>query len=75
MTVDDQDGRVTLAVRGPGVTTATYHFPDLQALMEFAQRQEQQLQDDGFQLQAIAERRTGRERRGAMRPDATDRRH
>ena len=75
MTVDDQSAAAAvLIVRGPGTAIATHDFPDLKALMEFAEQQERRLQDEGFHLQAIAERRTGRDRRGAARPDAVDRR-
>ena len=58
MTVDERAAGVALIVRGPGTASTTYDFPDMDALMEFAARQEEQLQQDGFHLQAIAERRS-----------------
>ena len=73
MIVEDQPPGAALVVRGPGTASATYQFPTLDALMEFARLQEQQLQRDGFQLQAIAERRVG-DRRSEPRPDVPDRR-
>jgi hypothetical protein len=74
MTVDEQEAPAVLVVRGPGTALATYEFPDLKALMEFATLQERRLHDEGFQLQAIAERRTGQDRRQTSRPDGVDRR-
>jgi hypothetical protein len=74
MTVEDQPSGASLVVRGPGTASAAYQFPTLDALMEFARLQEQQLQREGFQLQAIAERRVGDERRSEPRPDRPDRR-
>ena len=73
MTVDEQALGVVLIVRGPGTASAAYDFPDLHALMEFAALQEQQLQQEGFQLQAIAERRAG-DRRREPREGLADRR-
>ena len=74
MTVEDAPAGMVLVVRGPGTVSATYDFPDLSALMEFASLQEQQLRRDGFQLQAIAERRSGSDRRQESREDFPDRR-
>lgn len=72
-TVDHAAGPV-LIVRGPGKATATHDFIDLNALMEFAEAEEQRLRDEGFQLQAVAERRTGQDRRQVSRPNSVDRR-
>jgi len=75
MTVDDQSAATAvLIVRGPGTAMATHDFPDLKALMEFAEQQERRLQDEGFHLQAIAERRASPDRRQAARPGAIERR-
>jgi hypothetical protein len=73
MTVEEEPARTVLLVRGPGTAAAAYDFPDLTALMEFAALQESQLQEEGFQLQAIAERRSD-VRRVDPRPDFLDRR-
>ena len=73
MTVEDQPSGAALVVRGPGTASATYQFPSMDALMEFARLQEQELQRKGFHLQAIAERRVG-DRRTAPRPDGAERR-
>jgi hypothetical protein len=74
MTVEEEPARVVLIVRGPGTASAAYDFPDLTALMEFAALQEQQLQQEGFQLQARAERRSTDDRRQAPRPNGPERR-
>ena len=74
MTVDEQEAQAVLIVRGPGTALATYEFPDVNALMEFAGQQEHRLQGEGFQLQAIAERRAGQDRRHETRPGGVDRR-
>ena len=74
MTVEDQPSGAALVVRGPGTASATYQFPTMDALMEFAKGQEQQLQRDGFHLQAIAERRVGSDRRAEPRTDISERR-
>ena len=74
MTVEDRPPGAVLVVRGPGTATATYDFPALEALMEFAALQQQQLQQEGFQLQAVAERRVEGDRRGDARPGSSDRR-
>jgi hypothetical protein len=74
MTVEDRPPGAVLVVRGPGTATATYDFPTLEALMEFAALQEQQLHQEGFQLQAIAERRVEGDRRGEPRQGTSDRR-
>ena len=74
MTVEEKPGVVRLLVRGPGTATATYNFPDLTQLMEFARLQERRLHDDGFQLQAVTERRNRPDRRQASRSPTPDRR-
>ena len=73
MIVEDQPPGAALVVRGPGTASATYQFPTMDALMEFAKLREQELQGEGFHLQAIAERRVG-DRRSEPRPDTPDRR-
>ena len=75
MTVDDQcRDELLLIVCGPGVATATYDFRSMTALMTFAEAEERRLLDSGFQLQAVAERRSGADRREARRPGRDRRR-
>ncbi len=74
MTVEDGAAGLVLVVRGPGTASSSYEFPDRVALMEFASLQDQQLRQEGFQLQAIAERRSGGDRPGEPRPDFSERR-
>lgn len=75
MSVDEQAaGGAALVIRGPGPAVATYDFADAGELTVFAQAQEQRLQGEGFQLQAIAERRGGHERRQTPRLGVLDRR-
>jgi hypothetical protein len=73
MTVEDEPARIVLVVRGPGVATTTHDFPDLATLMAFAAVQEQELQQQGFQLQARAERRAS-DRLTDPRTEGLDRR-
>jgi hypothetical protein len=74
MTVGRDESGLTLSVRGPGTARATYHFKNIAALTMFAEAQEQKLREAGFQLQAYAERRSGRDRRQSGRPASRDRR-
>ena len=74
MTVDTHADGAVLIVRGPGTAHASYDFIDLAQLAEFADAEEQRLHNEGFHLQAVAERRSGRDRRDASRPDQPDRR-
>lgn len=75
ITVDDQcRDELLLIVCGPGVATATYDFRSMDALIAFAEAEERRLLDSGFQLQAVAERRSGADRREARRPGNPDRR-
>jgi hypothetical protein len=71
MSVSEDDSGIALVVLGPGAATATYRFTHRNALTAFAQAQEQKLLDEGFHLQAVAERRSGR--RGP-RPGGPERR-
>jgi hypothetical protein len=71
MSVTDDASGIALVVRGPGEANATYRFTQRSALTAFAEAQEQKLLDQGFQLQAVAERRS---ERGAPRPGMPDRR-
>ncbi len=71
MSVSEDDAGMALVVLGPGAATATYRFTHKNALTAFAQAQEQKLLDEGFQLQAVAERRSGR---GGPRPGGPERR-
>jgi hypothetical protein len=71
MTITADPGGIALIVLGPGDSSATYHFTQRSAVMAFAQAQEQKLLDEGFHLQAVAERRSGR---GEPREGTADRR-
>jgi len=71
MSVSEDDSGIALVVLGPGADTATYRFTHENALTAFARAQEQKLLDEGFQLQAVAERRSGR---GGPRPGGPERR-
>jgi hypothetical protein len=74
MEVTERKGALHLVVRGPGVAVASYDFPDRDRLLEFTREQELELMAAGFQLQAVAERRSGVDRRAASRQSTTDRR-
>jgi hypothetical protein len=71
MSVNEDKSGLALVVLGPGAASATYRFTQKTALTAFAEAQEQKLLDEGFQLQAVAERRSGR--RGS-RPGGPERR-
>jgi hypothetical protein len=71
MTITSDPSGIALIVLGPGDSSATYHFTQLAAVTAFAQAQEQKLLAEGFHLQAVAERRSGR---GEPRPGTPDRR-
>jgi hypothetical protein len=60
MTVTDDASGVALVVLGPGDASATYRFSQRKALAAFADAQERKLLDEGFHLQAVAERRSAR---------------
>ena len=60
MTVDEDAAGIALVVLGPGDASATYRFSQRKALIAFAEAQEQKLLDEGFHLQAVAERRRER---------------
>jgi hypothetical protein len=74
MAVDEHARGVSLIVRGPGTASATYHFKNVTMLDAFAQEMDRAFAADGYQLQAVAERRSGGDRRSASRPGVTDRR-
>jgi hypothetical protein len=71
MSVLEEAPGIALLVLGPGEASATYRFTQRSALIAYAQAQEQKFLDEGFQLQAVAERRSGR---GGPRPGTADRR-
>ena len=48
-----------LVVSGPGLAVASFEFPDRDSVLAFARDKEQELIAQGFQLQAVAERRSG----------------
>lgn len=72
MEVFARRGRLHLTVSGPGHAMASYDFPDRESLLAFARNQERELGEQGFQLQAVAERRSGD--RGSKRPQTERRR-
>jgi hypothetical protein len=59
-----------VVVSGPGSAFSTHDFPDPDALLAFTQEKERELVASGFQLHAVAERRSG----GGTRPAGADRR-
>ncbi len=71
--VHEGPGALRLLVFGPGSEHRAFDFPDRKALTEYQGTYERGLLDSGFQLQAIAERRAGADRRTKPR-DSTDRR-
>ena len=71
--VHQSSGVLRLIVFGPGNAHRAFDFPDGRSLTEYQVTFERGLVDNGFQLQAIAERRGGTERRARSR-DNTDRR-
>jgi hypothetical protein len=52
-------GGVELLIEGPGPTTSRHDFPEGTSVDGFRQEYEQKLLDDGYKLQAVAERRGG----------------
>jgi hypothetical protein len=64
-----QDGRFgpQLLIRGPGSASRLCDFQDLGSLLEYQSSYEKELLDDGYRLCAIAERRSGEERRTKSR--------
>lgn len=74
MAVDEHARGVSLIVRGPGAASATYHFKSAAMLDAFAHEMDRTLAADGYQLQAVAERRSGGDRRSAPPPGVPDRR-
>ena len=71
--VQEGPGVLRLVVYGPGDAYRTFDFPDDRSLTKYQSTYERGLLDSGFQLQAIAERRSGADRRVRRRGD-TDRR-
>ena len=69
MTITADPSGIALIVLGPGDSSATYHFTQRSAVTAFAQAQEQKLIDEGFHLQAVAERRSGRSEQREGAPD------
>ncbi len=47
-----------LMVSGPGFAVASFDFPDHESVLAFTRNKEQELVAQGFQLQAVAERRS-----------------
>jgi hypothetical protein len=74
MEVTERRNGLHLTVRGPGVAVASYDFQDRDRLLAFTREQELELMSAGFQLQAVAERRSGIDRRGSSRASSSDRR-
>jgi hypothetical protein len=71
--VHQSPGVLRLIVFGPGNAHRAFDFRDGRSLAEYQVTFERGLLDDGFHLQATAERRAGTERR-ARRRDSNDRR-
>ena len=69
----ESPGVLRLIVFGPGTEHRAFDFPDGKSLTEYQVTYERGLLDNGFHLQAIAERRAGANRRTRPR-DSTDRR-
>ena len=66
--VSERRRRFQLVVRGPATAAASYHFETREALLVFMRGEHQRLVEGGFQLQAVAERRSGVDRRPASLP-------
>ncbi len=71
--VHQSPGVMRLMVFGPGNAHRACDFPDGRSLTEYQVTFERGLLDSGFQLQAVAERRGGTERRARSR-NTTERR-
>ena len=69
----ESPGVQRLIVFGPGNEHRAFDFPDGKSLTEYQVTYERGLLDNGFHLQAIAERRAGADRRARPR-DSTGRR-
>jgi hypothetical protein len=63
-----------LVLHGPGEAWKAYDFSDTEALITFHESFERDLVAAGFHLQAVAERRSGDDRRSSPRTAARDRR-
>ena len=74
MAVEEHARGVSLIVRGPGTASATYHFQNSTMLDEFASQMDRSFTAEGFQLQAVAERRNRADREGVPPPGVIDRR-
>ena len=55
--VTQRRGTLHVTMSGPGHAVASYTFPDRASLLAFADTQQRELIEQGFQLQAVAERR------------------
>jgi hypothetical protein len=71
--VHESPGELRLMVFGPADEHRVFDFPDGKSLTEYQVTYERGLLDNGFHLQAIAERRAGADRRTSPR-GRTDRR-
>lgn len=67
MEVIERSRGLHLTVRGPGFASAAHDFADRHALLAFTRAQELELRAAGFHLQAVAERRSGEDRRDGSR--------
>jgi hypothetical protein len=74
MQVEQPGTEWRLLVLGPGRASASYSFFEPDGLVRFRESFERELLASGFRLQATAERRGGRDRRGRPRADTRDRR-
>jgi hypothetical protein len=72
--LERRDGGWRLSVHGPAEACKTYDFSDGDALVSFHESVERHLLTAGFRLQAVAERRSGVDRRRDRRAGTKDRR-
>ena len=72
--LERSDGGWRLFVNGPAEACKTYDFADGDALVSFHESIEKHLLNAGFRLQAVAERRSGGDRRREGRAGSKDRR-
>ena len=56
-----------LEVKGPRDAAAVHDFPDPLALVEYQSTAERRLLNTGYDVSPVAERRTGKDRRGKSR--------
>lgn len=72
--LERRDDGWRLVLHGPGEAWRAHDFSDSDALTAFYESFERDLLAAEYQLQAVAERRRGQDRRQAPRPGSPDRR-